>query len=75
MTNYVQAAERVGAAAYAGAFAILPILADHHVISEWIVSAVGVVSTAVIASWTGRKIVTTSTTTATTAASTDAPVI
>ena len=50
--------ERVAATAYAGAFAVMPIMADHHVISVWLVSAVGVVTTAVIAAWQGSKIIT-----------------
>lgn len=75
MSNTLQIAERIGLCAYAGAFAVLPVLADHGVISEWIVGAIGVVSTAVVAAWKGGKIVTTPSTTPTLVASPDAPVI
>jgi len=67
--------ERAGLALYAGAFAVLPILADHHVISEWVVSAVGVTATAVVGAWTGGKIVTAPGIPTAADVSTDTPVI
>lgn len=71
----LQTIERIGASAYAGAFALLPILAEHGVVSEWIVAAVGVVSTAVVAAWTGSKVVTNRTATTPTVDPGSSPVV